>query len=394
MGKSNSDTKGGFLFGGSRPPFLRYVVRLYASDNVFRGLVDFALIGAVVLLFLHPPPMNWLRAPGGDRPTPPSPSPVAQSPASAPRPSPSVDTARAQPPTPASVPSAASPASVPAPAPQSPARVSATIPMPPVEEVRRPRLLFRFLIEIDEAPFRSSDPEDRAHLLKALQAHRALHNQELPDSLAGASSSDPNVAFMRGLAAMYQADSQHYTRAAAQLRAAQAGGQLQAGAVLGTLLVAGPQGVDKEIEQGRRMIEESAAKGDRTALRAAGIGYLGGEFGVLDPFKAADYLKRGAAAADLPAMLHYAYMLAAGAAVEKDEVAAEELLERTAKGGLTAGQEILGSWILVDLSAAPARRLPCRRWPRSSLERPLQGGQHVQTRSEVLIFPESRQLRN
>ena len=51
----------GFLPGGRRPPFFRYVLHLYSSDQVFRGIADFALIGAVVLLFMHPPSSEWFR---------------------------------------------------------------------------------------------------------------------------------------------------------------------------------------------------------------------------------------------------------------------------------------------------------------------------------------------
>ncbi len=145
------------------------------------------------------------------------------------------------------------------------------------------------------------------------------------DHLVGARSSDTNVAFMRGLAAVYQNDPERFSRATAQFRAAAAGGHLQASALLGLLLVGGRQGVNKDVDAGKRLIEDAAMKGDRMAQRFAGIGYLGGEFGVLDPFKAAGFFKRAVAAGDPLSMAHYAYMLFTGAGVEKDEVAAEQL---------------------------------------------------------------------
>jgi TPR repeat protein len=341
------------LSGGRRPPFFRYVVRLYSSDAVFRGVVDFAAIGAVVLLFLHPPSKEWFRGwltpqvASTPKPAAPAqPSTPAQPTAPA-QPSTSAKTAPgSSSPAPAGAPPTSSPTTAPAQTGAGSASVSARIAMPAPDEVGRPRLLTRFLIEIDENAFRSSEPEDRQRLIKAAQAHRALRFVEMPDHLAGARSDDPNIAFMRGLAAIYQRDAARYSRAISQLRAAAAGGHLQASTILGVLLVADPSGKDKDVEAGKQLIEAAAARGDPMAQRAAGIGYMAGEFGLLDPFKAAGFLKSATAAGDLPAMLHYARMQFTGAGVDKDEAAAEELVERAARAGLTIAQLTLGAWIL------------------------------------------------
>jgi TPR repeat protein len=339
------------LSGRGRPPFLRYVLRLYGSDAVFRGIVDFAAIGALVLLFLHPPSsMAWFRGWTTSQLTsPPTPQVPAQ-PAPAPQ-----STAPAQVPATQAKPAPGSASAPPAPsqttAPAAPtgagkSPVLARIAMPAPDELGRPRLWARFLIEIDENAFRTSEPEDRQRLIKAAQAHRAWRFAEMPDHLAGARSDDPNVAFMRGLAAIYQRDAARFSRAIDQLQAAVAAGHLQAKTILGVLLVADPGGKHKNIEEGRRLIEAAAASGDSMAQRAAGIGYMGGEFGLLDPFKAAGFLKSATAAGDLPAMLHYARMLFNGAGADKDEAAAEELVERAARAGLTIAQVTLGSWML------------------------------------------------
>src|SRR4029077_10962489 len=95
------------------------------------------------------------------------------------------------------------------------APVSANVPMPAI--AGRPRLwLFHVLIEIDERAFQSSEPEDRERLIKATHAHRALRYSDMPDDLVGARSSDPNVAFMRGVTALYQIDPERYSRATVQ----------------------------------------------------------------------------------------------------------------------------------------------------------------------------------
>jgi hypothetical protein len=49
------------LISGGRPPVVRFAWRLYQSDDSFRGLVDFAIIGFVVLLFLDPSAMQSTR---------------------------------------------------------------------------------------------------------------------------------------------------------------------------------------------------------------------------------------------------------------------------------------------------------------------------------------------
>ncbi len=218
--------------------------------------------------------------------------------------------------------------------------------MPALAEIGHPRLLFRFLVDVDENAFHSSGPQERQQLSKAAQAHRALRYSQMLDDLAGLRLDDPNVAFMQGVAALHQNDSDRYSRAADRLRVAAGAGHVQASTLLGVLLVSGPQGVNKDIEAGKRLIEAAAAKGDSMAQRAAGIGYLDGEFGVLNPGRAAGYFKSAVAGGDLPAMMHYAHMLFTGAGVERDEAAAEDLVERAAGAGLTVAQETLGRWIL------------------------------------------------
>jgi TPR repeat protein len=349
---SDPATSNGFLSGG-RPSFFRYVVRLYATDPVFRGVIDFAVIGALVLLFMHPPSMEWFR--GWMKPqvaTTPGPVEPGRPQVSAPAQSTATNTGLASGPStpPASTgapPTSSAPSASGAPGTGGSAPVSASVPMPVLDEVGRPGLLSRFLIDIDENAFRSSEPEDRQRLVKAAQAHRAQRYAEMLDHLAGAIPNDPNVAFMRGVAAVYQRfDRARYSRAVAQFRVALAGGHLQSSTMLGVLLASGPTDVSKDVETGKRLIETAAAKGDRMAQRAAGIGYLGGEFGVLDPFRAAGFFKSAAAAGDLPAMVQYAYLLFTGTGIEKDEAAAEELVERAARGGLTIAQATLGSWII------------------------------------------------
>jgi hypothetical protein len=53
---------GGFIPTNRRRSVLRTFLNLYRGEFVFQGMVDFALIGALVLLFLHPPSKDQLRS--------------------------------------------------------------------------------------------------------------------------------------------------------------------------------------------------------------------------------------------------------------------------------------------------------------------------------------------
>ncbi|MES1180093.1 MAG: tetratricopeptide repeat protein, partial [Hyphomicrobium sp.] len=128
---------------------------------------------------------------------------------------------------------------------------------------------------------------------------------------------------------------------------------------------------------------QAAAKGDRTAQRAAGIGYVTGVFGLLDPFKAAGFFKSAVAAGDIAAMPLYAHMMFAGTGVEKDEAGAEQLIERAAGAGLTIAQETLGMWILERYKAGvisdPGEGV---RW----LERAYQDGHSITALDRLAVF--------
>src|ERR1044072_3313054 len=141
---------GAGLLSDRRPPFWRFAVSLYAANQVFRGLFDFAAIGGIVLLFMHPPSAYWLHIPHlGSASAPPpstgsSPPPVPTS--TVPQPAPSAATPDAKlvatsTRAPASGPSRTDP---PAEQPR-PGAASTGIAMPAIEDVRRPRMWARFL---------------------------------------------------------------------------------------------------------------------------------------------------------------------------------------------------------------------------------------------------------
>ncbi len=419
-------SKQSFISGG-RPPALRFAWRLYQSDDSFRGLVDFAIFGSVVLLFLDPSVMQSARnlthraftvietlvsqriermppsvvpeartkgaASSAPADTPPAvnapPMITAFPPAVESITGPSTGTA-------SGLPSARSEASGPVthptetrgnasnaptsgdgiapkaadlnlPATQAPAvspskdatpttspgesRPAAPkqidVPMPLAAALKSPRLLSpQFLIEIDESAFRSSSSEDQQRLKKATADYRSMRFEQMMDDLADASSADANVLFLRALGLMRQISSNRFALARHLLQTAASDRRAQAAVILGILLVSGPDGVDKDVNGGRKLIEAAAGAGDRMAQRAAGFGHINGEFGSLDPVTGVMWLKRAAEAGDPQAMLHYAYLLSTGTGVERNGNMAENYLRRAAEAGLSAAQDTLGTWIL------------------------------------------------
>src|SRR5262245_38275597 len=220
-------------------------------------------------------------------------------------------------------------------------------PSPLLPSKSSPRLLSpQFLIEIDENAFRSSSSDDQQRLKKATADYRSMRFDEMMDDLADASSADANVLFLRALGLMRQISLNRFALAHHLLQTAASGGRVQAAVILGILLVSGPDGVDKDVNEGRRLIEVAAVAGDRMAQRAAGFGHINGEFGSLDPVTGVTWLKRAAEASDPQAMLHYAYLLSTGTGVKKNGDVAENYTRRAAEAGLSAAQETLGAWIL------------------------------------------------
>jgi tetratricopeptide (TPR) repeat protein len=129
-------------------------------------------------------------------------------------------------------------------------------------------------------------------------------------------------------------------------RQAVAGGNRQAYALLGRLLISGREGATNNATEGLRLIEAGAAAGDPQAMRFAGMGYLSGEFGRFDAFKGSEFFKRAADAGDGMAAGFYARLMADGIGVPAPDVKqAEAYLRRAANSGVTLAQYALGAWL-------------------------------------------------
>lgn len=340
-----------------RRPLLRTFLSLYRSEIAFQGMVDFAVIGTAVLLFLHPPAQvrSWLNlaglgSGGGSVPQQqpavapqsslgPQSGPVPQS-----VPSSSQTRPQAQPQTQAQTQTQSQPRPKPA----------TTPPAKPIvfpREISKPSLANTMLVEISENAFRTSSAADQQRLLAARTAHRSGRHAEILGILKEADGDDPNVAFMRSIGYLSRGDEEGNKAGEDALRLAAEHGHSLAKLLLGRLLVNAPKGVTKNVEEGQRLIEAVAATGDAQGERVAGIAYISAEFGSFQPDRAATMFKKAAEAGDPQAMFHYARLLEEGIGVPADHTAAVDFLGRAAASGLTAAQYALGSW-LVEIYAA------------------------------------------
>jgi PQQ-dependent catabolism-associated CXXCW motif protein len=345
-----SAAQGGGMFPTNRrKPVLRTFLSLYRGEFVFQGMVDFAVIGALVLLFLHPPSGGQMRSllgsigiggggsPQGGAGTGPAQQSAQSGPAQSATPGQGLSSTT-------QAPSGGSTAPV-----QRTQPAASSLPAKPIvfpAEIAKPALANVMLVEIGDTAFRNSHAGDQQRLLAARTAFRSRRQTEIVDLLKDADEHDPNVAFMRGLGLFARGDEASVKAAEASLQNAAAANHTLAKVLLGRSLITAPRGMTKNVAEGRRLIESAAATGDPQALRVAGIAYNSAEFGSFDPAKAAASFKRAAEAGDPQAMFHYARVLAEGIGAPVDHAGAVDFLGRAAAAGLTSAQFTLGSWLL------------------------------------------------
>lgn len=289
-GSGGASRKGMLSTGDNRNSFFAHLVDLYQKEVAFRGMTDFAVIGAVVLAFVSPPQnVVW---PWSDTNT-------SQKTAAAP-----------------SSPGASSASTASAP----PTNAGPVVPIPFTDVFKQPKLSLGFLFDIDDTAFNQSSSADREKLKAARLAIARVIPGEAIDLLRSATPTDPNVMLLRGAAFVLNDDAESNRTAERLWRQAVAGGNKQASALLGRLLISGRDGATKDPAEGLRLIEAGVAAGDPQAMRFSGMGYLSGEFGRFDAFKGAELLKRAADAGDGMAAGFYARLMADGIGVPAPDV--------------------------------------------------------------------------
>jgi hypothetical protein len=214
------------------------------------------------------------------------------------------------------------------------------------DEVSRPGIANQITVNVDRTIFRNSAADDQPKLTAALGAYYRYDWAKAIDILKSATASDPNVQFVTALALLVPNSTDQTRDAETLLREASAGGNRQAGSVLGRILFSGAGGVPKDEAAGRKLIDDAVAAGEPYAMRLAAAGYVSGEFGgTYDTVKAVDLLRRAADSGELVAMAQLAYCINTGrGGLTRDNAKTIDYLRRAADAGFESAQLTLARW--------------------------------------------------
>ncbi|MBR0954211.1 tetratricopeptide repeat protein [Bradyrhizobium canariense] len=276
---------------------LRVLLDLHAANATFRGFAEFAVIGAIVLFFIH-----GLQA----------------------------------------LPSVGLPNRLPASAPVSEKDIRTQDDIARLGRRNNAALPRLNELGLDETHFAGDAEPLRATLVEAWRAYRSKHSLKSIQLLQGADAGNPRVLLLRGLATMAQPENGALRAGALDLEAAAAKGDVKAMSVLGALYIIGTPGLQNDLEKGQKLILKAAATGDADASRVAGMGYMSGWMGSIDPARAAKYLRFAADRNDPKAMLFLADMYFTGRGVAKDDVEGDSLAEKSAVLGNREAQSVVG----------------------------------------------------
>ena len=291
-----------------RAPWL-VAIDLYGAGGSFRGFVEFALIGAIVLWFL----------PGGSGIN-----------------SGSLMSAFA--PTPSAAPSG----TVSAPADPNLPQISKPI-LPLVPRIRD--------LKIEPSYFDNVAEPFRARLVAALEAYYRRDSSAAWDAIADSDPEDRHVLLLRGLIKLSVPGPPAIEYGRTLIEHAIAKGEPRAMAILGVLKVSGLPGIPRDNAAGRALLERAVEAGDAAAARVVGQGYLNGSMGVIDPARAERYLRLASERGDTRAAFELGSMLYFGFGLAKNEQEAERWISKAARQGHPEAQATLGTLRLIPFGA-------------------------------------------
>jgi TPR repeat protein len=286
------------LLVAPRKSAARLFLDLYLGGSGFRGFVDFAVIGGIVLAFIHgiQPIVAGLSSFASSR------------------------------------------AGVPPPAQAAPKDKNDIAKIGLRNNLLAPRLSE---LGLNETNFDRVDQPLRSQLVAAWRLYRDKKPVEAVELLRNAPD-DPHVLLVRGLATMAQPHNGAFRDGVAMIEQAAGKADPKSLAVLGVLHIAGVPGLQRDLEKGQKLLLQAAAAGDVDASRVAGEGFLSGWMGSVDPARAARYFRFAIDKGDAKSTFRLAVMLMAGTGVKKDEIEADRLAESAATAGIREAQTTVG----------------------------------------------------
>jgi TPR repeat protein len=225
-------------------------------------------------------------------------------------------------------------------------------------------------VMFDEGYFTSAAEPLRTHLMDASRAYAAHDYQRMLDDVASDDPTDRRVLLVRGAAMVKSSDQATFVKGLELLISAGKLGEPKAIAILGILRLVGFVGYPKDVPRGRALLERAVTLGDVSAARVLGTGYISGWLGSIDPARAVQLLRSASDRGDPEAMFQLARILETGLGVSKNPSEAEQLMRKAAEAGYVDAQMMLGLWQLraysAGLAASPDSALE---WLRRASER-------------------------
>jgi TPR repeat protein len=269
----------------------------WRGDASFRGFFEFSVIGAVVLCFLHGlhlPGLNFL-GPNSSAPAPRTADPAVQSN----RPN--------------------------------------SWTLPTVKEVM-----------FDENYFSERSEPLRSKLTAATGAIKTGDTGSVDSLLADTDADDPSVQLIRGTIAVASPDPRIQAKGVELLRQSASQGDTSAKSVLGVVLLVGRAGQSRDVDLGRKYLQEAAEAGDGKAAFLLAEGFFTGWVGQVDPVRGAVLLRRAAEQGDAKAMFQYAITLIRGIGTAKNVADGEIWMLKAAELGHPGAQSEFGLARLAD----------------------------------------------
>lgn len=288
-----ADEQRGIIEPPRRAPWV-VAFDLYKAGGSFRGFLEFALIGAVVLAFLPGGGFanfatSWVRS-------------LKSSDASTTAPA--------------------------APAPLAKPHIPLA-----------PRIAD---LKIEPSYFDKVEEPLRTKLRNGLAAYYARDWQGVINALSGADTDERHVLLIRGLNQLSVAGQISVTTGLRMLESAAEKGEPRAMAVLGVLKISGMPDLSRDTEGGREMLMRAAAAGDAAAPRVIGEGFVTGWMGAVDATRAEQYLRLASERGDLRGTLRLGEMLMTGYGVPKNAPEGERLIRKAAVDGYPEAQAMYG----------------------------------------------------
>jgi TPR repeat protein len=203
-------------------------------------------------------------------------------------------------------------------------------------------------VMFDENYFSERTEPLRSKLIAAAAALKIGDIARIDSLLAGTDADDPSVQLIRGTIAVASPDPRLHAKGVELLTQSAFQGDTCAKSVLGVVLLVGRAGQSRDVDLGRKYLQEAADAGDGKAAFLLADGFFTGWVGRVDPVHGAALLHRAAEQGDAKAMFQYAITLIRGIGAAKNVTDGDIWMLKAAELGHRGAQSEFGLARLAD----------------------------------------------